>query len=489
MDTHLVDGSTSIALHVETCFAAFYEVSTRLKQAGQNIRDKIPKDAVNDELGRFRLWCGNIAAHRKGKSSLDYRLREASHIRDRVMDLLRSLESALQEAMEIISGQRIPWEDLSDSDSDISDASTPLADTTELQQLASNVAQINTMLMRLSMSIRNPAPHDQFKESKHIDMTYYETFDIDHVRGKFPQADQFLTLRLGRAISRRRQYLRYREDHRNKLAKGLEDRVEEEPGNADADTLENEPALTEHMPSTVASSVPSALKAQTAIALDEEMFEDTLSQTSYASSSTNPVKLRPPPLPEQGQDGDPFECPLCFRFTSVRHTFAWHKHVYRDLQPYLMSSCERTTSMDSPARCSLCLETCLSLVQLRRHMGKHHEELALFALPSHLHDDRDASDDDDCQNSQSLPDSLGITRFENAHPNEPDISSNLNLPQSGSLKSRTEDDAATRENLEASIEDADTSSKGYHCQCGRSYDDEDQLRYNPTQASFTMAYQ
>lgn len=56
----------------------------------------------------------------------------------------------------------------------------------------------------------------------------YQQYDVEHVRAKFPDCAEFLVERLGLTISARRQYLTYREDHHNKLAKdidklGLED--------------------------------------------------------------------------------------------------------------------------------------------------------------------------------------------------------------------------------------------------------------------------
>ncbi|KAM7216340.1 hypothetical protein V8F06_008262 [Rhypophila decipiens] len=72
------------------------------------------------------------------------------------------------------------------------------------------------------LTIRNPAPHDRFAASvPAIDTDHYEPFDIQHVQGKFGQADQWLAARLGKAISRRRQYFKYRERHHQKLAEGL----------------------------------------------------------------------------------------------------------------------------------------------------------------------------------------------------------------------------------------------------------------------------
>ncbi|KAF2470023.1 uncharacterized protein BDR25DRAFT_36073 [Lindgomyces ingoldianus] len=318
---------SSIATHVRACFAGFQQACSSLAQANVAIKCKIPRGSISDELGRFRLWCANLAAHRKGKSSLDYKLREASHIKDRVIELLQSLETVIQEATEIISGDRTPWEDLSDSESEFSDdgLTDPRAEqsgTTELQQLVSNMSEITTCLMRLSMAIRNPAPHDQFKASTKIDTSHFETFDIDHVRGKFPRAEEWLIIRLGKAISRRRQYLRYRDEHRKKLEQGLEPAEVTSVVGVAATTII---VPSERIESTVASSIPLAIKATSSVAdLDQEdYYEDTLSQTSYASSTNDAAKLRPPPLPEQGQDGDPFECPLCFRFTSVRHAVAW----------------------------------------------------------------------------------------------------------------------------------------------------------------------
>jgi hypothetical protein len=50
--------------------------------------------------------------------------------------------------------------------------------------------------------------------------------------------------------------------------------------------------------------------------------------------------------------------------------------------------------MDTQADCPLCRLKMSSLTHLRRHLGKHHEELSLFALPSHMKDDADDDADD-----------------------------------------------------------------------------------------------
>lgn len=49
-------------------------------------------EALQDELGRLRVWCGNIGALQKGHSSLDYRLRDSPLLSSNVLKLLQELE-------------------------------------------------------------------------------------------------------------------------------------------------------------------------------------------------------------------------------------------------------------------------------------------------------------------------------------------------------------------------------------------------------------
>jgi hypothetical protein len=459
-----MEPSPLIATHVQKCLSHFHRTCASFSMSEASIKRKAGSFTLEDQLGRFRLWCGDVAAHQRGRSSLDYKLREASHIREGVIRLLVHLDSILEEANDIIMGKRTPWEDLSESDSE-TDEEDPVelqnnvSEVTELQQLISNTAEVVTCLMRLSIAIRNPAPHNQYKESRHVDMSYFEKFDIEHVRAKFPNAPAYLTERLGAAISQRRQYLRYRKDHQERLKQGLE---QIELPQAIYEHGETSVGQSERIESTVASSIPQAMRTSgpTIQVEKHDYYEDVLSQTSYASSNNDPDKLRPPPLPEQGYNGEPFECPLCCRLSSVSQTSAWHKHVFRDIKPYMcsfadckapdtmfesrnmwfthelqdhrlwfecldgcnrpfacaqsfrqhlldvhlhmanenrvqdvMRSCERPAKMESKADCPLCGISLQSLVQLRRHVGKHHEELALFALPSSVRDDQDEADD------------------------------------------------------------------------------------------------
>jgi hypothetical protein len=84
-------------------------------------------------------------------------------------------------------------------------------------------------LFRLSIAIRDPAPTTQSTKIISADKSYFEPHDILHVQAKYPGAPDYLAERLGRAISARRQYLSYREEHHRKLTKNIEKVGFEEP--------------------------------------------------------------------------------------------------------------------------------------------------------------------------------------------------------------------------------------------------------------------
>ena len=63
----------------------------------ENIDDQAIAQKLFNEFGRLRVWAGNSGAHRTGRVSLDYRLREASHLREELIKLLGELNEDLEE--------------------------------------------------------------------------------------------------------------------------------------------------------------------------------------------------------------------------------------------------------------------------------------------------------------------------------------------------------------------------------------------------------
>src|SRR3954451_14695084 len=74
-----------------------------------------------DELGRLRVWASNIGAHQTGQSSLDYRLRDASHLKSETIKILqRTLQVLLNLRGVIEEGDDEPYdEEVFSSDSDM----------------------------------------------------------------------------------------------------------------------------------------------------------------------------------------------------------------------------------------------------------------------------------------------------------------------------------------------------------------------------------
>jgi hypothetical protein len=223
-------------------------------------------------------------------------------------------------ATAIVVGEKTPWDELpSDSESDDPeeeidhDKSNEIRQSnemasTELSQIQSDVNEITTDLFRLSQTARNPAPHERFLQAVSTDTSHFLEHDRRHVENKFPNAEPSLLMHLGKAISKRRQYFKYREQHNQKLAQGL-------IGDEGDD-------------STVASSLPSKLKVQHSPPANLKPMnytpsESGLSQTSYAGSEGDLTRPRVPSIDADYMDGSPFPCPFCFLIINVTSSHSW----------------------------------------------------------------------------------------------------------------------------------------------------------------------
>ena len=190
-----------------------------------------------------------------------------------------------------------------------------------------------TSLFKLSIAIRNPAPRDRYAKSASI-APYDDSYDIAHVWEKFPYARRtpWLIARLGKAITRGRHYLRYREKHHEKLA-SVPRRAEKKdlPGAVFLVELGigSERGASRSTPSSMSgTSIQSETTASQYIAPDSNVVEelsDKGSITSYATSTgeDDPGHMHVPPPPEESANEMPFECPYCFTIQTVRDLISW----------------------------------------------------------------------------------------------------------------------------------------------------------------------
>lgn len=87
--------SNSIAQLCGLCIQSFGQLGGLLLKPTAKFSDELSLIEVQDELGRFQVWAGNVGAHREGRVSLHHKLREASRIRGQVTELLAGLNEAL----------------------------------------------------------------------------------------------------------------------------------------------------------------------------------------------------------------------------------------------------------------------------------------------------------------------------------------------------------------------------------------------------------
>ncbi|KAL4876887.1 hypothetical protein BJY04DRAFT_222563 [Aspergillus karnatakaensis] len=354
----------------------------------------VPLSLWQDELGRLRVWAANIGAHQKDQSSLDYRLRDASHIREQTIQLLRNLARWFDDLEDVLahSPRREPGmggekeeeeEEEAEEDSTTDDGSQG---DSEIQQIYKGLVETITCLYQMSMAIRRPVHHDRIIGTRKEDAVAYEFFDRQHVANKFPRAEASLVERLGAAISRRRAGFQYRQRHHEKLAHGLS----------------NSSGESEHARTEMSATVATEFKGD-ALHVPDDRSDAGLSHTSYAPTLFNSTERLAIPIPERLTFGVPFECPYCYFIIKVRDHKGWARHVFQDLLPYMcpFDHCPTPNRLYSQQRawyvhlelhhgdllgtgnpiiCPLCKTgTCHS--QLRHHFSRHLEELALFAVP------------------------------------------------------------------------------------------------------------
>ena len=402
--------ATSISSSIIACLKSFNDFIEEIR----SLQDKNVKGLVasswEDELGRLRMWAANIGAHQTGQSSLDFRLRDASHIREQIIKLLHGLLRRLQDARDVLADDEESHDEVAPEDDALNDGDRE----TEIQELQESLATNVNCLFQMSLLVRKPAQHDLYLGSRGADVAAFGPFDYNHVKEKFPEADDALVRRLGYAITRRRRYLKYRERHAMKLRQGI--------SNLDHGFDIQEHEIMGHGTESVLSSTIVTELEQRNIDFDDKASDTDVSQTSYAPTLLRGGNLAIPPPPKASLEGVPFECPYCFYMIKIDGIRAWNKHIFQDLQPYICiaPTCLTPDKLYSTRHewldhmymahtavmthegtkeesksfvvCVLCQETFELRKQYERHLARHLQELALFVLPS-VEEDSDVGED------------------------------------------------------------------------------------------------
>ena len=203
-------------------------------------------------------------------------------------------------------------------------------ETCQLQELLSSSKGSVSSLLKLSVAIRSsPARDDYAKAAARYDIPSF--WDIEHVKAKHGGAKYskpWLLKRLGEAITLRRKYLTYREEHNRKILTRNEG-LAQQPTN-DAHTVA--PTAVHTLPSTIATRMENDAQ-QSNSNVDAAIADETArSQTSYeptmyeGGESTRLTVPKPPETAFEGvpfEYGKPFMCPYCFTEQNCKDRIAW----------------------------------------------------------------------------------------------------------------------------------------------------------------------
>ena len=228
--------------------------------------------------------------------------------------------------------------DSSDSGGSLTDQASP---TSELEQLLLAIVETVTSLLKLSISIRGSTPRDRY--ARVASLTPLDpSFDINHVYEKYPclRSKPWLVDKLGRAITRRRDFLRYREKHHEKLAdsnvlsafKKTPDHhnsLPTKPGTR-SNSFRDGPKIADVASSSADRSRLTSTIATTYIADSRNLLETAshtgLSDISDITSGVDEHGYEARPIPDPPKDSagsKPFECPYCYTIQIVRKPSHW----------------------------------------------------------------------------------------------------------------------------------------------------------------------
>jgi hypothetical protein len=129
------------------------------------------------------------------------------------VELLEELTEINSEIHEILSGER--------ANRQTSESEDDMESTDELSELRLSVGDIITSLFKVSMLVKKATKRDRYaKAASAKDDPFLVEFDIRHIADKYPKvrSQPWLLERLGKAITQRRQFLRYCRNHKNRIA-------------------------------------------------------------------------------------------------------------------------------------------------------------------------------------------------------------------------------------------------------------------------------
>lgn len=325
-------------------------------------QDQLHQGVLLDNLDRFKLWAGSLGAFHSSSDprSLEHRLRKAPQVRSRVNDLLAALSGSLHEGMSTSftltsdqppltlhntvlyesSGDKNGEQQIVNSTQDELELLDMLGLTeddsmktcSKISHTCDKIAEDISHLFKVAALISKFIARDRYARAETASKEKFDDhYDIAHVKAKFQhvKTPDWLLLRLGQVITKRRQYLKYVREHRSRVDNDSQQPREPEipvvaslhplqfDGPSKAITLASRPSQVPTMATTVVSNV--LLNVQ-------QTFEDdrsvTTANTTWLDEDPD-QKLSVPPLTDYTTLGREFPCPFCPTTTKFNSQSSW----------------------------------------------------------------------------------------------------------------------------------------------------------------------
>ncbi|KAK5682106.1 hypothetical protein LTS10_005231 [Elasticomyces elasticus] len=297
--------------------------------------------AILDNSTRFNIWVGNIGARYPAadQRSADHRLRDAPRPASRILVVLQDLCETNHDLLEILLGHRqdaahadVEDEELDPDDDGTFDLEVVEKPKSEAHELCLTVGDSITSLMKVSNLIRKATPRDKYaKAAAKKPMPEWTPSDRSHVGEKFPKVKDrwWLVERLGDAITARRQFLGYSQEHHERLAGGT--------GGEHNDSGRSAPTATAAVTATAASTLDSKMMQSRQLHQsnddDDDSYSQAHSRVTYAAAVDSSLKFSSLELVAKGDST--FECPYCWSIVTCRKQRDWEVHMLEDLRAYV----------------------------------------------------------------------------------------------------------------------------------------------------------
>ncbi|TGO44913.1 hypothetical protein BOTNAR_0722g00040 [Botryotinia narcissicola] len=362
------DSVAEIARNVATVFAR-----GRAKQLEPHLRSEL-----ENELGRFKIWAGNLGVFSPGRASVDYRLRDDADVKEILVQMLDRLRQSTKQAMDppVILEEEAEEESEKDYNSDSSsedsmaisldnesDAGFETDDLPSLHSVDVVARALNTIkdtitrLYRLSTIIKKPSSANEnvkvadfiAKNEASAELVEFQISVRWQIEFRFPDASPTLLNRLIEAAVFRRRKLEYRERHKEKLKQGVDRSFASDlvlpliPKN-----IVIRPAGAQHRGS-ISTMQYSATEASSVNRLKFASYPKSVAISGLTRSAVARREQLDVPAPPSKSEGEVKEaiCPYCFRIVDKEDMIQarWKRHVLRDIEPYvcLFDGCNKST--------------------------------------------------------------------------------------------------------------------------------------------------